>query len=1197
MPRKKNKPEKIQDVLSEIKFYWEKYWRKFLAPIKKFAPFPDLLWAQKKWFREFMEYYLNKLFDEINPIQDIGEERLVLTITDLKVSMPEVDEETCKKRELTYWGIISWKVKLVDSQTGEVLFNKRANIWILPVMTKWWSYIINWVERVVINQIIRSFGIFFTYDKKAYTYSFKLIPEQWPWVEVTIEKSWNVVVRINKSRKFPVTTLLRVFGFETDESIKELFKDVFEEDDFDYISFTLQKDPTSNALDAAKYIYNKLRPWEVIDPESALDYIRSLFLDPNKIKLWRIARRKINSKLWISKSLDSAESDLFDAEDLIAAIKYLVSLANQKRWYYIDDIDHLSNRRIRTMWEVLYNHLKPIMRRFAKSVKWKLSVLNTEEPVKLTDIVNFKIIDNAIKSFFATSPLSQFLDQTNPLCELEHKRRITALWPGGLKRETATFEVRDVHPSHYGRICPIETPEGQNIWLVIYQALYSRINEDGFLETPAIRVWKEVRAKKEELVNKIADEDILDKNGNIIVKDNEYIDEEAAEKIEAEYGKLWKMIKVRPFLMKDSKTWEYVVDWISPEQDEKVIIADVTIPIDEYGNILEKRVPARHYMEMEMYHVNDITHIDVNPSQVFSANTSLIPFVDHDDAVRAAMGTNMQRQAVPLIKPEAPLVWTWLEWDIAEMTYAVIKAEDDGEVIYVDGKRVKVKYDNLWVKEYELITFRRSNQKTVIHQKPKVSLGQKVKKWDILAEWPSVVDGEIALWKNLRVAFMPWEWYNYEDAIVISERLVKDDELTSIHIEEYEVEVADTKLGPEITTNDIPGVSLSKLKDLDENGIVRIWTYVKWGDILVWKITPKSEWDLTPEEKLIQAIFGDKSKSYKDTSLYMPSGSEGKVIDVVILDAKKGDNLPAWIRQKIKVYVASTRKIEVWDKLAWRHWNKGIIAVVVPEEDMPFTADGKPVDIVLNPLGVISRMNIWQTLETQLGLVAKALWTKFAVPLFSNFSVDDLKKLLVKVWLPEDWKVDLYDGRTWEKYKNKVTVWYMHILKLIHMVEDKIHARSVWPYSLITQQPLWGKAREWGQRFGEMEVWALEAYGAVYTLQEMLTIKSDDIVWRNKTYEAIVKWWKVKIGWLPESFNYLVFILKWLAQNIIPLTKEEIDKIHKERIEKIVKLWLRWITASTDEVKDELKVYEDKDEKRSVVDSVLEEMSEFGDLE
>ncbi len=1183
-----NKKDKLSSLW--IKTYGEKYWRVFLSESKNYAQFPDLLLAQKQGFETFVNYYLNKLFEEISPIEDIAWERLALTVTNLKVQPSTVDEETCKKKELTYWWVITWRVKLIDVKTWKVLFNKTANIWVMPLMTKVGSYIINGVERVVINQIIRSFGLFYSYDKKEYTYSFKLIPEQWLWMQVTIEKSWNMVVRINKSRKFPLTALLRVFGYETDESILELFKDIFDEDDFNYIKYTLEKDPTTNALDAAEYIYNKIKPWEMIDAESALDYIKSIFLDPSRLYLGRIARRKINAKLWLSKPLDKPESNIFDAEDLVAAVKYLVNLANNKRGYHIDDIDHLSNRRIRMMGEVLYNILKPVVRRFAKSVKWKLSVLNTDEPIKLTDLVNFKIIDNAIKSFFATSQLSQFLDQVNPLAELEHKRRITALWPGWLKRETATFEVRDVHPSHYGRICPIETPEGQNIWLVIYQALYSRINEDGFIETPAIKVQKEVPAKKEDLINRIADEDIVDKKGNVIVKDGDYIGKKEAEKIEKEYSKLWKTFRVRPFLTQQ-------VEYISPEMDEKYIIADITVPVDEYGNILQKRVPARYFMDMEVFHVNDITHVDVNPSQIFSANTSIIPFVDHDDAVRAAMGTNMQRQAVPLIKPEAPLVWTGLEWDIADGSYAVIKAEDEWEVIYVDGSRIKVKYKKLWTKEYNLITFRRSNQKTVINQSAKVSLGQKVKKGDILAEWPSVVDGEIALWKNLRVAFMPWEGYNYEDAIVISQRLVKDDELTSIHINEYEIEVADTKLWPEEITNDIPWVSLSKLANLDEDGIVRIWTYVKWWDILVWKITPKSEWDLTPEEKLIQAIFGDKSKSYKDTSLYMPMGSEGKVIDVVVLDVKKWDNLPAWIRKKIKVYVASTRKIEVGDKLAWRHGNKGIIAVVVPEEDMPFDEDWQPVDIVLNPLGVISRMNIWQTLETHLWLIAKTLGVKFAVPLFSNFNKEDIKNLFAKLYLPEDGKFVLYDGRTWEKFDNKVTVWYMYILKLIHMVEDKIHARSVWPYSLITQQPLWGKAREGWQRFWEMEVWALEAYGAVYTLQEMLTIKSDDVIWRNKTYEAIIKWAKIKITGLPESFNYLLYILKGLSQNILPLTEDKIQQLHQERVKKIIDLWLRWITAKELVDIDTVDTQSLEEDKKQIVDTVIEELEEFGEIE
>jgi DNA-directed RNA polymerase subunit beta len=1175
-----------------FKTFWEKNWRIFLSESKKFSVFPDLLWAQKSWFNNFIENYIKKLFEEINPVQDIWWEKLQLTINDIKVSEPIENIDICKRKEWTYWGIISWKIKLVDNQTWEIIFNKRVNIWILPLMTKWWSYVINWVERVVISQIIRSYWIFYSFDKKDFSYSFKLIPENWSWVQIFTERSWNIVVRVNKSRKFPVTALLRIFWLETDDSILNVFKWLLDEEDFDYIKYTLEKDSTTNSEDAAVMIYNKIRPWEVIDADSAVDYIKSLFLSHDRINIWRIARRKINAKLWMSKPLNSKDSNLFDIDDLISSLKYLVNLANWKRGYFVDDIDHLSNRRVRTMWEILYSHLQPIMRKFVKSVKWKLSVLNMEEIIKLTDLANFKIIDNSIKSFFATSQLSQFLDQINPLAEIEHKRRITALGPGWLKRETTTFEVRDVHQSHYWRICPIETPEWQNIWLVAYQSLYSNVNEDWFIETPAVKVKKEVLSTKKELSNRIADDDIKDEKWKIIVKDWEYITPEKAEKIEAIYGKKWKVFKVRPFLTNE-------IEYISPEFDEKYIIADITIPLDDHKNILSKRVPWRHFIDMEVFYVNDITHVDVNPSQIFSANTSLIPFVDHDDAVRAAMGTNMQRQAVPLLKPEAPLVWTWLESDIAEMTYAVVLAEEDWEIIYVDWSRIKIKYAK-WIKEYQLITFKRSNQKSIIHQRPKITIWQKVKKWDVLAEWPSVVDWEIALWKNLKVAFMPWNWYNYEDAIVISQRLVKDDELTSVHIEEHEIEVADTKLGPEETTNDIPWISLAKLRNIDDDWIVRIWATVKWWDILVWKITPKSEWELSPEEKLIQAIFWDKSKSYKDTSLYLPSWWEWKVIDVIVLDSKKWDNLPAWVKKKIKVYVASTRKIEVWDKLAWRHWNKWIIAVVVPEEDMPFTYDWYPVDIVLNPLWVISRMNIWQTLETQLWLVAKVLWTKFAVPLFSWFSLDDLKDLLLKAKLPEEWKTDLYDGKTWELYKNKVTVGYMNILKLVHMVEDKIHARSVWPYSLITQQPLGWKAREWGQRFWEMEVWALEAYSAVYTLQEMLTIKSDDVIWRNKVYESIIKWTDIKVAWLPESFNLLVYVLKGISQNIVPLNLMDIERIHSERIDKITKLWLKWITSRDSVmwvVSDYDKIYEDVSEKEEVLETVMQDLETFGDVD
>jgi len=1176
---------------SEIKTYGVKHWRHFLAKSKKFADFPDLLLTQKIGFSTFVENNLSKMFEDLNPMYDMSWERLYITISDIKLSEPIETVDVCKKKELTYWWIISWKLKLHEADSDEIIFNKQVNIWILPLMTSRGSYVVSGVERVIISQITRSYGIFFSDDKRNLTQSFKIIPENGSRIQMFVEKSWRMQARINNSRKFYVTALLRALWFEFDESIKALFAWIIDEDEFDYVEATLLKDPTTSAEDAAVYIYGKIRPGEIIDAESALDYVKSIFLSETRMHLWEVARRKINVKLWIDKNIDESQSQLFDWEDLVAALKYLISLSSWKRGFYFDDIDHLANRRVRTVWETLMSHLNPVMRKFAKSVKGKLSVLNLEDPIKLTSLVNFKMIDNAAKSFFATSQLSQFLDQVNPLAEVEHKRRITALWPWGLKRETATFEVRDVHPSHYGRICPVETPEWQNIGLVTYQALYSKINKYWFVETPAVKLWKEVPAKSEQLINRFTDKQITNWK-TLIVDEDVFITGEIAKKIEKHFADESVMIPVRPYLTE-------TIEYISPEYDEKYIIADISTPIDPFWNIEVKRVPGRHFMTMELFYVNDVTHVDVNPSQIFSPNTSIIPFVDHDDAVRASMGTNMQRQAVPLIKPEAPFVWTWLEWDIAEMTYACIKADENWEVVYLDGKKVKVNYKKLWLKEYDVISFKRSNQKTVLHQWVKVTLWQKVKKWDVLIEWPSVTDWEISLWKNLRIAFMPWEWYNYEDAIVVSQRLVKDDELTSIHIDEYEIEVSDTKLWPEETTNDIPGVSLWKLNNLDEDWIVRVWSSVKWWDLLVWKISPKSEWELSPEEKLIQAIFGDKSKSFKDTSLYMPTGSAGKVIEIVILDSKKWDNLNAWVKQKIKVYVAMTRKIEVGDKLAGRHGNKGIIWIVVPEEDMPYGEDWTPIDICLNPLGVISRMNIGQTFETQLWLVAKALGTKFAVPLFSDFQVDRISDLMKSVWYSYDGKLQLFDGRTGIPFIKPITVWYMYIIKLVHMVDDKIHARSVWPYSLITQQPLWGKARSWWQRFWEMEVWALEAYSAVYTLQEMLTIKSDDVTWRNKTYEAIIKWWKISIKWLPESFNLVTYLFKWLWQNITPLSQEQIDKVHVERIRKIQSLHLKWITGqeSFEEVKIDEKKSDDSTEKLEMMNTLVSELKEHGDMD
>jgi DNA-directed RNA polymerase subunit beta len=651
--------------------FGRKHGRLYLAEPKKYASFPDLLSTQKDGFEQFLTYYLEKLFDEINPIHDIAGEKLSLSINEIKVSDPIDTVDTCKRKELTYGGIISARMKLMDHENNKKLFDKRVNIGILPLMTKWGSYVVSGVERVIISQIIRSYGIFFNHDNRSDTYAFKIIPEKGSWVEVATEKNGTIVVRVNNSRKFYITSLLRVFGFETDESIKTHFKDLIEEEDFDYITQTLEKDKIVTSDDAAVQIYSKMRPGEMIDPDSAKDYIKSIFLNPERLFLGNVARRKINVKLGMDKDLNKPESHLFDADDFIAAMKYLLNLANGKRGFFKDDIDHLANRRIRSTGELVYAHLAPVMRKFVKSVRGKLSVLNMEEEqIKLTSLANFKIIDNSLKSFFATSQLSQFLDQINPLAEIEHKRRITALGPGGLKRETATFEVRDVHQSHYGRICPIETPEGQNIGLVIYQALYSKINQFGFVETPAMRVIKEVAISVDALVNRFAEDELKDAKGNMIVAEDEFITEETARNIVKVLEKTGSMFKVRPYLSGE-------VEYISPEYDEKYIIADISIPVDEFNNITTKRVPGRHFTKMEMFYVNDITHVDVNPSQIFSPNTSIIPFVDHNDAVRASMGTNMQRQAVPLLKPQAPFIGTGLEGDIADMTYAVIKAEGE----------------------------------------------------------------------------------------------------------------------------------------------------------------------------------------------------------------------------------------------------------------------------------------------------------------------------------------------------------------------------------------------------------------------------------------------------------------------------------------------------------------------------------------
>ena len=1349
--------------------------RVFLKPVKNASgqntQFPDLLHTQKFWFAKFEDFYLNKLFEDISPIEDIAWEKLVLSISDLKITRnftentdelteAELDRyiENCKRKELTFWWVINCAVELKDRTTNEVVYKWRANIGTMPLMTKAGTYVISWVENVIINQIIRSYGIF--YELKDYEHSFKILPQNGSRFTVVVEKKWEITMRVNKSRKFPITALFRVFWYETDESIKELFAGITDEEDFDFIEYTLKKDTTSDRQDAAMFIYNKLRPGEIVDEQNAINHIIDIF-GPDRVDLGSIARRKINTKLSLDRKKDINH---IDHEDLIEAIKYLCHFANNKKWFFPDDPDHLSNKRIKTMWELLYWYLSPVMRKFQKSTRGKLSILPLEQRVglieekiekksdddliidvaddeeeseswevvveeieivpttedkyekilwsiimedvvdpnkdyiftetykvktksykkwskisladlndlikknkldkgslplrsdedsnttilikkntkitnshinllkkhnveyvvvrpqlKLVDIVNFKIIDTAIKSFFSTSELAQYANNMNPISEIEHKRRLTAWWPWWLRKQTAKFEVRDVHLSHYGRICPIQTPEWQPIWLVIHQALYSKINDDGFIETPAVRVTRLSKLDRDFLIDKILEEDALtDSKGKIVLQEGEYITDKNVDDVlkAAKHHKL-ETIKLRPYLIQ----WPDGVEWISPEYDHRYTIWDNTIQVDKYGNILQKRVPARWFDQygpkIDYYHVNEITHVDLTPSQLLSADGATLPFVDHDDADRALMAAAQQKQAVSLIKPQAPIVATGIEWEVVKNTTSIVVAEWDGEVIYVWWKKneynqiynnmdyiIKIRYNNYgnkknYIKEYNLTKFSMSNQKSLVHLRPRVTLWQSISAWDILAEWQSVVDGELSLGTNLKVAFMPWWWYNFEDAMIISDRIVKDDRLTSVFIEKFEIEVSDTKLGPEQTTSDIPGVSMSKLKNLDENGIIRIWSIVKWNDILVGKISPKNEWELSAEEKLIQAVFGEKSKNVKDSSLYLPSGIEGKVLDVVVLDSKKWDNLMAWVKNKIIVFVATSRKIEVWDKLAGRHGNKWIISVILPEEDMPYTAEWDPIDIILNPIGVVSRMNIWQIYENHLWLIWSITWHNFAVPLFSDFDADDLSRYftgelneedvqnlsksgldkeqislfsdkLKSANLPASGKFDIYDGRTWEKYDNKVAIWYMYLLKLEHMVEDKIHARSIWPYSLITQQPLSGKARDWWQRFGEMEVWALEAYGAVNILQEMLTIKSDDINGRNKTYDAIIRGKKIQNFWTPESYYYLSNIFKWLCQNITALTKDEIENIHQERRELLNKINLKWLDGVEEAVADEV---------------------------
>ena len=1084
------------------------------ARIPEVLEIPNLIEVQKNSYRWFLEKGLRELFRDISPIQDFTG-NLVLEFVDYTLGEPKYSEEESKERDVTYAAPLRVKVRLLNKETGDI---SESDVFMgdFPKMTEKGTFIINGAERVVVSQLVRSPGIYFSEQvdssgKKLFGAT--IIPNRGAWLEFETDVNDNVFVRIDRTRKLPVTVLLRALGraledgvsCSTNASILELF-------DYDeYIQRTLEKDSTESESAALVEIYKRLRPGEPPTEESASSLLRSLFFDPKRYDLAYVGRYKINKKLGINLPKDQR---ILTREDIIAAIKYLLGLMRGEG--QVDDIDHLGNRRLRSVGELLQNQFRIGLSRMERVVRERMTIQDMEV-ITPQVLINIRPVVAAIKEFFGSSQLSQFMDQTNPLSELTHKRRLSALGPGGLSRERAGFEVRDVHHSHYGRVCPIETPEGPNIGLIGSLSTYARINEYGFIETPY-----------------------------------RYVDKE-----------------------KGVVTGEIV--YLAADEEDKYVIAQANTPLDEQGRFMTNRVNARHGKEVLVVTPDRVDYMDVSPKQLVSIATALIPFLEHDDANRALMGSNMQRQAVPLVRTEAPLVGTGMEYKAALDSGVTVVCREDGAVERVTANEIVVRNVRGQRDVYKLLKFNRSNQGTCINQRPIVRKGQTVKKGEIIADGPSTDQGELALGRNVLVAFMAWEGYNYEDAILISEKLVKEDVFTSIHIEEYECDARDTKLGPEEITRDIPNVGEDQLKDLDERGIIRVGAEVRPGDILVGKVTPKGETELTAEERLLRAIFGEKAREVRDTSLRVPHGESGKVVDVKVFSRENNDELAPGVNQLVRVYVAQKRKISEGDKMAGRHGNKGVISRILPEEDMPFLPDGTPVEIVLNPLGVPSRMNLGQVLECHLGWAARALGITVASPVFDGAREDDIFAALkaaervrrgetngepVDVLLAEAEKETaamsssekeavfsrlsktiLRDGRTGEPFSNPITVGYVYMLKLAHLVDDKIHARSTGPYSLVTQQPLGGKAQFGGQRFGEMEVWALEAYGASYTLQEILTVKSDDVVGRVKTYEAIVKGENVPEPGVPESFKVLIKELQSLGLDVRVLSEqnEEIE--------------------------------------------------------
>ncbi len=1170
--------------LKELKY--EKTSRKNFAKVGDYIEMPNLIKVQKDSYNWFIEEGLGEVLKDISPIEDYSG-NLVLEFFDYYMEdKTKYSVEEAKERDATYSTRLHVKVRLINRETGEI---KEQEIFLgdFPLMTDSGTFIINGAERVVVSQLVRSPGCYYgeEFDTKTgkRTYTSTVMPLRGAWLEYETDGNDIFYVRVDRTRKVPVTTLLRAIGVISDDQIIELFGDE------ELLTATIAKDTIKDQDEALIEIYKKLRPGELPTADAAKNLFNGLFFDNRRYDLAKVGRYKFNQKLSLATritdkiaadnivdnetgevfvqagetiSADVAEQiqnsginivdimvgerkvriignstvnihkvlpnvdlsklhfkelvnytvlksiiDTTDekdlvkvlkqrydelipkhitTEDIIASINYLLNLSHGLG--KPDDIDHLANRRIRCVGELLQNQFRIGLTRLERVVRERMTIQDLDVVTPQT-LINTKPITSAIREFFGSSQLSQFMDQTNPLSELTHKRRISALGPGGLTRERAGFEVRDVHYTHYGRLCPIESPEGPNIGLISALSSFAQINEYGFIETP--------------------------------------------------------YRKVDP----DKHTLTDIVEYMSADVEDNYIIAQASEPVDENGAFVNKRVRVRFKNEVIEVDREMVQYVDVSPKQLVSIAAAMIPFLEHDDAKRALMGANMQRQAVPLMITESPIVGTGIEYRAAKDSGILILAEDDGVIEKVTANDITVKYKNGKTVVHKLRKFKRTNGGTCINQKPIVKKGEKVKKGDAIADGPSTKDGEMALGKNVLVAFSTWEGYNYEDAILLNERLVKEDVFTSIHIEEYDCECRDTKLGAEEITRDIPNIGDDSLKDLDENGIIRIGAEVRPGDILVGKVTPKGETELTAEERLLRAIFGEKAREVRDTSLRVPHGEAGTIVDVKIFTRDNSDELGPGVNQVIRCYIATKRKISVGDKMAGRHGNKGVISRILPSEDMPFMPDGTPIDILLNPLGVPSRMNLGQVLEVHLGGAAKALGWKIATPVFDGATEEDVRELLKEAGMSEDGKTLLYDGRTGDPFGSPVTVGVMYMLKLHHLVDDKIHARSTGPYSLVTQQPLGGKAQFGGQRFGEMEVWALEAYGAAYTLQEMLTVKSDDVVGRVKTYEAIVKGENVPEPGVPESFKVLVKELQSLGLDVRLYSEDNQELELKENID------------------------------------------------